>query len=276
MNLPTLSVGAGAKTGSSFAEAGKALIFAPSIIAIAASVLIGFFVVWPKFNEVLKLQQSNKTLEATSVKLSQKAEALSSLDQSALKAQLTSAELLLPSDKNIFPFIRQIEDIRNRSGVVITSLSVGSVGQFNSDTSKPNSGADAKAGVPAPPPPAAGTDGDIAAAANANAVEMKVSVTSDYRSILQFLNNLYAMARVTTVKDLSFATSQEGQITTTLIISSLWQALPSDLPSVESPLPTLGKAETDLLTRVASSGAVSAPVPVPDVPKGRPDIFTKF
>lgn len=275
MNLPSLTVDAGTKTEHSLLAVSKILIFAPSILAIVVSILIGFFVVWPKFNEVLKLKESNKTLEGTSVKLSEKAEALSRFDQSKLKTQLTSAERVLPSEKNIFLFIRQIEDIRNKSGVVITSLSVGSVGQFKSNTAKPDP-ADGKVGVPAPAPPVVGADNDIAVSVGASAVEMKVSVTSDYRSILQFLNNLYAMARVTIVKDLSFASSPEGQITTTLVISSLWQPLPSDLPSIESPLPTLGKAETDLLAKIESSGADTASAPVPDVPKGRPDIFTKF
>lgn len=275
MNLPSLTVGAGTKTENSLAQVSKFLIFAPSILAIGASILIGFFVVWPKFNETLKLKESNKTLEETSVKLSEKASTLSRLDVSQLKTQLTSAELLLPSEKNIFSFIGQIEDIRNKSGVVITSLSVGSVGQFKSDPAKPDA-VDAKTGAPAPAPPAADVDSDLAASVGASVVEMKVSVTSDYRSILQFLNNLYSMARVTNVKDLSFAASPEGQITTTLVISSLWQPLPSDLPSIESPLPTLGKAETELLAKVENSGASIAPAPVPDVPKGRPDIFTKF
>ncbi len=273
MNLPSLTVGAGTKADSPIAEIGKFLIFAPSILAIVASISIAFFVVWPKFNEVVKLKESNKTLEATSVKLSDKVKALSVLDQSKLKTQLTSAELLLPSEKNIFPFIRQIEDIRNRSGVVITSLSVGTVGQFNSGKAKPDAGAPS---APAPVPPAAGADSDIAGSVSASVVEMKVSVTSDYRSILQFLNNLYAMARVTIVKDLSFSPTADGQITTSLVISSLWQPLPSDLPSIEAPLPSLTKADTDLLSKIENEGPISAPAPVPDVPKGRPDIFTKF
>lgn len=274
MNLPTLTVGAGTKTESSIAQVSKFLIFAPSVLAIIVSILIGFIVVWPKFNETLKLEESNKTLEETSVKLNEKASALSGLDQSKLKTQLKSAEFLLPSEKNIFPFIRQIEDIRNRSGVVITSLSVGSVGQFKSDPTKADP-ADSKAGAPVPPP-AAGADTDIAASVGASVVEMKVSVTSDYRSILQFLNNLYAMARVTTIKDLSFSPNAEGQITTSLVISSLWQPLPSDLASVESPLPVLGDAEIALLAKIDSSGADIVSARIPEGPKGRPDIFTKF
>lgn len=274
MNLPSLTIGAGTKAEHSVAQVSKLLVFAPSILAIVASVLIGFFVVWPKFNETLKLKESNKTLEQDAVKLSDKATALSKIDQTKLKSQLTSAEHLLPSDKNIFPFILQIEDIRNKSGVVFTSLSVGAVGQFKNDYAK-QSAAGATAGAP-PPPPVAGTDSDLAASVGANVVDMKVSVTSDYRSILQFLNNLYAMARVTTVKDLSFASSPEGQISTTLAISSLWQPLPSELPDIKSPLPTLGEPETSLLARIESSGASIAELPIPDRPKGRPDIFTKF
>jgi Tfp pilus assembly protein PilO len=274
MNLPSLTLGAGTKAEHSVAQVSKLLVFAPSILAIITSVLIGFFVVWPKFNETIKLKESNKTLEQDAVKLSDKAVALSRLDKSKLKSQLSSAELLLPSDKNIFPFIMQIEDIRNKSGVVFTSLSVGAVGQFKNDSAKP-SAVGATAGAP-PPPPVPGTDADLAGSVGANVVEMKVSVTSDYRSILQFLNNLYGMARVTTVKDLSFSSSAEGQISSSLSISSLWQPLPSELPDIKSPLPALGEPETSLLARIESSGASIAPLPVPDVPKGRPDIFTKF
>ena len=108
MNLPSLTVGAGTKTENSLAAAGKFLIFAPSILAIVVSILVGFIVVWPKFNEVQGLKVSNKTLEETSVKLNEKASTLSGFDQSKLKTQLKSAEFLLPSEKNIFPFIRQI------------------------------------------------------------------------------------------------------------------------------------------------------------------------
>ena len=273
MNLPSLTVGAGVKTEHSLASVSKFLIFAPSILAIVVSILIGFFVVWPKFNEMIKLKESNKALEATKVKLTEKALALSQLDQSKLEEQQTSANYLLPSQKNIFEFIGQIENIRNQSGVVITSLSVGSVGQFKSNPAKADS-ADAKTGAPAAPP--AAVENDVAASVGASAVEMKVSVTSDYRSILQFLNNLYAMARVTTVKDLTFSASPEGQITTSLVISSLWQASPTDLGSIEAPLPVLSKADTDLLEKVRDSGSAIVSTPIPEGPKGRPDIFTKF
>lgn len=275
MNLPTLSVGAKSKAEHSSLDLSKFLVFAPSVLAIAASFLIAFFVVWPKFNEVLKLNETNKTLEGTSVTLRTKADDLSKIDVSKLKTQLTAAELLMPSDKSIFTFIRQVEDIRNRSGVVITNLSVGSVGQFNSDASK--SGTDStQTNAPAAPPPAAATvDADVAAS-GASVVEMKVSVTSDYKSVLQFLNDLYGMARVTTVKDLTFASSAEGQLSTNMTISSLWQSLPTDLPAIEAPLPTITKSDTDLLARVDSSQETSASVVVPDLPKGRPDIFSKF
>ncbi|MEK7581332.1 MAG: hypothetical protein AAB512_03540 [Patescibacteria group bacterium] len=272
MNLPALSVSA---KGEKAIDLSKILIFAPSVIAIIASVAIGFLVVWPKFNEVLRLKDSNKTLEETAVKLEGKAEALSGFDKTKLRTQLSEAEQLLPSDKSIFTFIRQVEDTRNSSGVVITNLSVGNVGQFKSETGNKSSAA--APGEAIPPPPAAAPDTtDPAAAAGVSQVDMKLALTSDYRSILQFLTGIYNLPRVTLVKDLSLSKSADGgQLTTSLSIVSLWQPLPLELASVEAPLGAIDDNEAKLLASVESAGA-AAPAVVPDVPKGKPDIFATF
>ncbi len=273
MNVPSLAV---AKSGEKAFDLSKVLVFAPSIIAIAASVLIGFFVVWPKFGETLKLRESNKTLEATAVKLEDKAKALSALNVPSLKSQLAVAEQIVPSDKNIFPFLQQIENVRNDSGVVISNLSVGSVGQFKSgDSANTSSGDAGAAGVAGAAPPAPNKT-DAISSAGASTVDMKLSVNSDYKSMLKFLSDIYSLPRVTVINELTFGANQSGQLTTNLTISSLWQAAPTQLPSVEAPLASISKADSDLLTKVQSTGAVSSPTVVPDVPKGKPDVFTPF
>jgi Tfp pilus assembly protein PilO len=262
MNLPTLATGAKVEKF----DITKVILFAPPALAILASVLIAFFVVWPRFNDVLSLQKSNKTLRDNALALEQKATALESLDRSRLKSQLLAANQLVPSDKNIFNFIGQVEETRNSSGVAITNLSVGTVGQFG--TAKP----DASGAAPSPPPAGEVTDPSVTGAGE---VQMKLSLTSDYRSFLQFLDGVYALPRVVIVKDLSFA-SADSQITTSMTINALWQELPTALAAVESPLLTLTKNQEELLAKIETSGTSTTQTIVPEVPKGRNDIFTPF
>jgi len=264
MNLPTLATGAKVEKSLDIA---KMVLFAPPALAILASVLIAFFVVWPRFNDVLGLQKSNKILRESALVLEQKATALESVDRSRLKTQLLAADQLIPSDKNIFNFIGQVEETRNSSGVAITNLSVGSVGQFG--TAKPDA-----SGKAAPTPPPAPDAGDPSIV-GASEVQMKLSLTSDYRSFVQFLDGIYALPRVAIVRDIAFA-SVDSQITTTMTINALWAPLPTELASVESPLLTLTKNQEDLLAKIETSGTSTSQLPVPEVPKGRNDIFTPF
>lgn len=273
MNLPTFSV---AKRTEKSIDFSKVFIFGPSVIAIVASFFIAILVVWPKFNQALTLKEGNKTLAETASNLEQKADALSKLDKVKLKSQLSAAEQLLPSEKNIFTFIRQVENVRNSSGVVITNLSVGTVGQFKAAETggrqEAQTGAAAVGTSAAVPPPA---EPNSEEQAGVSVVTMKVSVSSDFNQIFQFLNELYALPRVTTIKELSFAIDQQSsQLTTSLDINSLWQPLPTEMASVEAPLASLDQSDVDLLAKVESTGAVSSPVVVPDVPKGKSNIFS--
>lgn len=263
MNLPTLASAAKVEK----LDLSKVIIFAPPAVAILASALIAFFVVWPRFKDVLSLQQGNKALAENAVSLEQKATALASVDRTKLKAQLLAADQLMPSDKNIFNFIGQIEGIRNSSGVVITNLSVGTVGQFG--TAK-NDGSGAAA--PTPPPATSAVDPVLAGASE---VQMKLTLTSDYRALFQFLDNVYALPRVAIVKDLSLAAA-DAQLTTNMTINALWQALPTELAAVESPLLTLTADQQELLSKIEKSGSSTTTQVVPEVAKGRSDIFTPF
>lgn len=262
MNLPTLS--SASKVEKSL-DISRALLFVPPVLAILVCLLIAFFVVWPRFNDVLRLQKSNKILVENALALEQKVIALQSVDKSKLKSQLLAASQLVPSDKNIFNFIAQAEETRNSSGVAITNLSVGTVGQFG--TAKPDA---SQKTAPTPPP----ATNDSAPAAGASEVQMKLSLTSDYKSLLQFLDGVYALPRVVIVKDIAFA-SVESQITTSMTINALWQPLPGELASVQAPLLKLTKSQEDLLAKIETSGTSITVQAVPEA-EGRNDIFTPF
>ncbi len=263
MNLSSLTAATKAEKGVDF---GKIVMFGPPIASIAVSVLIVIFIVWPRFSDVMTLQKSNITLTENADKLEKKVTLLSSLDESKLKSQLIASVKLIPSDKEIFNFIGQIEQMRNSSGVAITNLSVGSVGQFGSGK------VDASGSAPAPPPPGAG---DISIT-GANEVQMKLSITSDYRSVMQFLNSVYALPRVVLIKDLSLSSAQ-SQISSSMTINALWAQLPTELASIEAPLSVLTKNQETIIENVEITGSSSnVSNVVPDVQTGRNDLFTPF
>lgn len=273
MDVPSFGVAAVGKKTERSIDFSKILFFGPSVVAIVVSVLIGVFVVWPKFGEVQELKTTNVNFEETADKLEKKVEALKRLDKNLLTKQLVAAEELLPSEKAIFKFIRLIENVRGNTGVVFTTLSVGTVGQFTSGEEKANAEAGgAEAGVaPVAPPATAPADPSLA---DVSQVSMKVSIVSDFDQIFKFLNELYALPRVTTVSGLSFAIDQEGRINTNMDISSLWQERPKALPDVEAELATLTEAEIELLSKIETGSTLVPFVEIPESDIGKSNIFS--
>lgn len=266
MDMPTLSIPK--KTEKSL-DLSKVIMFGPPVAAVVVALLVAFLVVWPKYTQVEQLKVSNETLEENTLKLEEKAGKLAKINRDELKVQRSAAEKLLPSEKDIFVSLRQVESVRNSSGVIINSLSVGAIGQFSSGEGTQATDASA----PPPPTPEAAAGATSADLGDVNAVTIKTTMSSDFDQIFSFLNALYALPRVTTVTALTFSIDQDGLINTSMDINSLWQQLPGEIASVEAPLPSLTAEELDLLKKVNEGSAVAAPVEVPDVPKGKTNIF---
>lgn len=260
------------KLSTKSAEVGKAIGFAIPVLAILISVGVAFFVVWPKFNEVLKLKDTNKQNAELSKKLEDKASKLSALDASKLTQQITNAEQLLPSEKSIFTMLRQIENTAGSSGVLISSLSVvpGAIGKSDG---KDNSAA----GVAPPAPPTK----DSVDPPDVSKIVFRLALTSDYKGLLSFLGGLSSIPRVVAIKDLSVGSGgssstqgSETQLSYSFELDSYWQAIPSELPSIESPIIELTKDQEAILAKVSNNASVTSSLPPP--PFGRTDLFAPF
>ena len=263
MQLPTLST---LRTSSNVNLARLTSLAIP-IGSIIVSVLIILLIVRPKFMEVFRLRASNQELSVRVQSLQQKIEKLENLDRGELEQQLTAAEQLLPSDKGVFSLVGQIEKSAAASGVLLSRIEVAPGSLSESLPEKP---------APAPSDAGEGTDvGDVA-----QKVQLKVSLSSDYKSLLQFLNNMLSLSRVITIRDLSVsaASSSSGessQIRISLAFDAYWKPLPKQLASIESPIAELTPSESARLENVQLTGFVTPPT-VPEVPKGKPDLFTPF
>lgn len=249
-------------------ELGKTMSLASPVLAIGVSILISLFVVWPKFSEVLRLRAANEQLEIRSGALQEKAQTLQSLDRELLEKQLVAGEQLLPSDKGVFTLVAQIERAAAASGVILSRVEVspGSIdGTFDD---KPAAGGTSGKGS------GGATDGTEADASPK--IQLKVSVESNYKSFLQFLGNMLSISRVVSVKDMAISSAADtGQIKVSLTVDAFWQALPKDLPSIETPIEKLTDSELARLEQIQETGLVTAPI-VPSVPLGRSDLFAPF
>ncbi len=260
MELPTVSI---LKSGNSAVLTKFSNLAAP-VGALVVSVLILLFVVWPKFSEALQLRSANKDLAIRASNLSQKADKLRTLDSLVLEEQLVAAEQLLPSDKSVFTLVSQIEKTAGASGVLLSrvELTPGNLSE-NAIPDKPT------------PAQSAGKDDTLGVASK---IQLKISISSDYRSLVIFLNNILVLPRAVAVRDLTIAASSSGgssQIKASMLLDAYWKALPKQLASIETPVEEPTAEEAARLDRISSTGFSTLPS-IPSVPLGRQDIFAPF
>src|SRR3972149_8971980 len=120
MDLSAVSQ-ATAKAENSFDIAKYSSLAVPAV-SILVSLLILFLIVWPKFSESLQIKNSNSELTQKVASLKQKADVLTGLDQEELEKQVVAAEQLLPSGKNVFLLVSQIERAAASSGVLLNRV----------------------------------------------------------------------------------------------------------------------------------------------------------
>lgn len=268
MDMPTLS---GIRGGNSI-QVARATSLAPSAVAIVVSLVIALFVVWPKFSEVIRLRTDNEQLSQRSVKLSEKAQILDSLNQDDLESQLNVANQLLPSDKGVFTLIRTVEQAAGASGVLLDRVEV-SPGSIQQDAKNAPNTAQTSS------PQSSNNTSSKAGTLGVPKIELKIAVSSDYKSFLQFLNNLLGKARVVAISDLSISSASSGgsgQIRSSLLLDAYWQPTPTELSAIESPLSELTPSELKRLEAVQASSSAQTNTFVPSVPLGRTDLFAPF
>lgn len=269
MNLPSFTLGKSLPK----VEFGRTQVLLAPAGAILISVVILVLVVWPKFTQALAIRSENQQLYGRVGVLEAKVGILESVDGDQLQEMLGNSERLLPSDKSVFPYIRQIEGAAAGAGVILNKVDVAP-GTLSAQTQAP-------AGTSAPASGLAGASTEPAEAANK--VQVKVAITSDYKSLVTFLERIAGLARVSAVRDLTIASSgTSGEIAplrSSMVIDAYFSPLPKELGSVEAPVELLTAAEEEILT-AARSAEISSPVAtssaVVAVPTGRTDLFAPF
>ncbi len=250
----------------------KFVKLAPSVVGIAICIAVIIFVIWPKFNEVMKLRSENVHLDQRAKALEDKVSLLSGISQQQLEDKFILAERLIPSDKSVFSMVAQVEKAASNSGVILNKLDLvpGSVNDPNaaaSDTIVSSTGV-------------SGESGSIGV--NTPRIQIRVTITSDYQSVLRFLSAVMASHRAVSVTDLSIGSDVSssgtggGSLRTTMVVNAFWKPIPKELPAIETPIADISEAEEKLLDKIANTIEATVSADVPKVPLGRPDLFAPF
>ena len=261
MNLPTIAL----PKISTEVDLSRWISFGAPVGAILISFIILLFIIWPKFTQILQLKSDNQELAGRVQNLNLKAQKLASFDKDSLDLQLGASEQLLPSDKGVFSLVTQIERISAASGVLLNRVDVAP-GSLN------DAGNTKNAAAVGSQPGGQATIGQ--------SIQLKVSITGDYKSFEQFLKNIFSVSRILAIKDLSLSAStsssgQSSQVRAAMTIDAYWQPLPKELNSIESPVEDLTESELAILNQVSSTGAISTPS-ITSVPTGKTDPFSSF
>lgn len=265
-HMPSVSLPKGeAATGNL-----KLLTLAPSILSIVVCLVVIGLVVWPKFNEVMKLRSENEQLKQRATALEEKASLLSGFSQQQLERQLVTAEKLLPSDKAVFSMVSQIEKAASSSGIILNKIDLVP-GVINDDGS---SDVQVNAGT------VVGAQADLGSlGVTTPRIQVKVAITSDFRTAQIFLLKILNYQRSIAISDLTMSYSASGTGTallSTMVVNAFWKPIPKELPAIETPVADITEEEKKVLSNVEKGFEASSSAAVPQVPLGRQDLFAPF
>src|SRR3989344_3860560 len=151
----------------------KFIKLAPSVIGIIVSLAVVIFVIWPKFNEIVKLRSENAHLDERAKALEDKVRILGVFSQKELEAKFVLAEKLIPSDKAVFSMITQVEKAASISGVILDKRDL-----------VPGSASDQNAASGDSVVSATGVTGDTGSlGVDTPRIQIRVSIISDYLSL---------------------------------------------------------------------------------------------
>lgn len=270
MNLPHMSQSGSLKSEASSLGALKVIKLIPSLLGIVVCILVIIFVIWPKFNEVMKLRSENIELDKRVGALQEKTKLLSGFSQSKLEGNFINAEKLMPSDKAVFSMVSQVEKAASASGVILNKLDL-----------VPGAASEQSSAVESGTVSSSGAQGEISTlGVNTPRIQIKVSITSDYLSVLRFLDILVFSSRAVAITDLSVASNSTGggggSLRSSMVVNAFWKPLPKELPAIEASVQDISPEEEKLLKGIAESLDATASADVPKVPLGRPDLFSPF
>lgn len=203
-----------------FYQTYKLYIF-PIIVGLSSLILI-IFVIYPQTVKLILNQQAQGELTTKTQFLDTKVQALEGYDANVLGNQVNLALGFYPADKEIVPILGLLQNIASESGFSIVSISL-SGGGVKTQGSKTQS------------------------------YVVKLEALGSIQALPHFLSTIEGSPRLMRVSsfDVTSANSSKGA-SIAIDVDVLYSAPPSDLGSIDSPLPELSQKDQEVISKLAS------------------------
>lgn len=208
----------------------------PVLVAIII-VAIMAVVITPQFAEYLKTKEEISRLTAQAEKLEQRAQLMEEIDQVATKEGLQVVLTVLPSDQEVPEALSSLQNLVDRSGVLLKSVS------YASSKSKTN---------------------------DKDSFQLSTGIIGPFSSIKDFLINVKGASRIFRVDSISARFQKDGTIVDADIPLSVFYNSAFVVPqvAVDQSVPELTEKEEKLLSQLSESMAQTAIAPVEEAPAG--------
>lgn len=204
------------------------------VFVIIATVLISYFLVYPRVLQFLELRVVNLSTSLEVDELSKSIQAASSLDIQEVETLLSVMNELIPIEEDTLRFLTLNEIIAKASGVKIKSVGV------NTQT--------IKAGVPSS---GSTTPTEVS---SADSYQVTITVSGDFTNLIIYSSNLLIADRLIGLSEIKF-NGVGGDLTATLTVE-----LPTgkEVPASPSAIVKLTQQEKDKITSILESFKFSA------------------
>jgi len=212
------------------------------VFVIIATVLISYFLVYPRVLQFLELRLENSLVKLEVDELSKSTQAAASLDVQEVEAFLSVMNELIPIEEDTLRFLTLNEIIAKASGVKIKSVGV------NTQT--------IKAGVPSSGSTTTTDDSGqvVNQTSSANSYQVTITTSGDFISLVNYSSNLLKANRLIGLSEIKF-NGVGGDLTAILTVD-----LPTgkEVPASPSVVVELTQQEKDKITSILESFKYSA------------------
>lgn len=214
----------------------------PIIVGISSMILI-IFIIFPQTSKLIANQQIEGEILNKSQFLVSKVQALENYDNSDLSHKVDSALGYYPTDKEVISAVGLLQNLTQSSGFSITSISLGG--------------------------------GLVKLEHNAQSYSIKLEISGPSQLLATLLSAIESSKRLMRVESVELISGRDAAISdASLIVDVLYASPPTELGSVDSPLPELSQKDQAIIARLSTLiPPVTQKTPINIGPRGKSNIF---
>lgn len=202
-------------------------------IGVIVFVVIGFLGgIYPASQKVIHLLEQKKALGEERDKLKKKLAILDSLDEQALRADLTTVIAAVPSDKSIPSLFQTVEGLASEAGVALDSISISAVGSVSTQSASGTSSLEKQIG--------------------SHLLPFISSLTGGFENIQQFITRVPSVRRLVRIRTFAMSFPKDQQpLNISFEMDAFYEPFPTSLGTQSSPIFEITPKEEQVISTLS-------------------------